>query len=209
MREQDLTALASKTQDIYTRHGEQFDRERAKTLFEKPWLDRFLALMSSRGTILDVGCGAGEPIAQYFIEQGFKVTGVDFSPSLIEIAQKRFPDHRWIVGDMRALNLKEQFDGLIAWHSFFHLTADEQRATLAAFANHLTEGGVMMLTVGPEEGEVVGHVGGDPVYHASLSFNGYKQALQDLGMEMVRFVPEDPECDYASVLLARKQRQTE
>ena len=204
MKNQDLKTLAAQTQALYTKHGKQFDLERTKVLFEKVWLDRFLELLPPEGTILDVGCGSGEPIAKYLIEQDFKVTGIDFSQTMIDIVQKRFPDHHWIVADMRQFDLQNQFDGLIGWHSFFHLTPDEQRAALACFEKHLKSGGIMMLTVGPHEGEVVGQVCGDPVYHSSLSFDNYEQALKNLRMKVVKFVPEDPECDFTSVLLAKK-----
>ncbi len=197
--------LAARTRDVYNRHGEQFDRERARVLVEKDWLDRFANMLPPGGAVLDAGCGAGEPIARYLVEQGFDVTGIDFSETMIDIVASRFPDHRWIVSDIRDLDLNRQFHGVIGWHSFFHLTPNEQRGALAGLANHLAAGGVMMLTVGPTAGETVGHVCGDPVYHSSLSIAEYTRVLDDLGMTIVRFVPEDPACDLASVLLARKQ----
>jgi len=57
---------------------------------------------------------------------------------------------------------------------------------------------------GPDEGEVKGHVNGQPVYHASLSLEGYKAILEKLDMEVLRFIANDPECDSASVLMIRK-----
>lgn len=95
---------------------------------EKAWLDRFLALIPAGGSILDVGCGTGHPVARYMLGRGYAVTGVDSSPSLIAKARERFPDREWIVADMRDLALGRRFDGLIAWHSFFHLTDTAQRA---------------------------------------------------------------------------------
>lgn len=49
----------------YERHSQAWDRLRGRTLFEKAWLDRFLALIHMDGTILDLGCGSGEPIARH------------------------------------------------------------------------------------------------------------------------------------------------
>lgn len=106
--------------------------------------------------------------------------------------------------DMRTLDLQESFQGIISWHSFFHLTPAEQRATLARFAQHLQPEGLLLLTVGPDAGEITGHVGGQPVYHSSLSPAAYQELLNSLGMTVLDFVPEDPECDFASVLLSRK-----
>ena len=50
---------------LYERHAASFDRERGRTLQERGWLDRFLALVPPGGCVLDVGCGMGEPIARY------------------------------------------------------------------------------------------------------------------------------------------------
>jgi SAM-dependent methyltransferase len=54
---------------LYQRYAEDWDRERGNSLFEKAWLDRFLALLPPEPSILDIGCGSGEPIARYFIEK--------------------------------------------------------------------------------------------------------------------------------------------
>ena len=61
-----------------------------------------------------------------------------------------------------------------------------------------------MLTIGPEDGEVTGRVGGEPVYHASLSPDAYQAILERLGLSLERLVAEDPDCDMHTVLLARK-----
>ena len=39
---------------------------------KRGWLDRFSDLLPKRAKVLDIGCGAGEPIAQYLISQGSK-----------------------------------------------------------------------------------------------------------------------------------------
>jgi len=204
MSDPDIKTLAAQTRDVYETHATAYDRQRSRTMIEKVWLDRFLEFVPGQASILDAGCGSGEPIAQYLIGQGHHITGIDFSQSLIDIAQGRFPDHEWIVADMSAFNLKATFDGIIAWHSFFHLKSDSQEQALKYFASHLKSGGILMVTVGPEAGEVIGHVNGQPVYHASLSFERYKDILENLNMEIIRFVANDPDCDSASVLMAKK-----
>ncbi len=198
-----LTELALTTQDVYERNAERFDGERYKGLIEKTWLDRFLELLPAGGQVLDVGCGSAEPIADYIIGRGYRLTGVDASVGMIRLATERFPDNDWRQMDMRYLDLPDKFHGLIAWNSFFHLTRAEQRQVLPIFAAHLKAPGALMLTVGPEEGEVDGHVGDDRVYHASLSLEEYRTILESLGLEIVKFIPDDPECDGHSVLLAR------
>ncbi len=98
---------------LYDRHAQAYDRLRGRSLFEKTWLDAFAALLPKAGSVLDIGCGMGEPIARNMIERGFAVTGIDASPSLIAMARERFPRQTWMTADMRSLSLGRTFDG---WH---------------------------------------------------------------------------------------------
>lgn len=200
----DLAVLATRTQDVYERNAARFDADRLKTLFERGWLDRFLDLLPAGGRVLDAGCGTGEPIAVYMAGRGFRVTGIDAARAMLAIARARVPGGDWRLADMRGLDLGETFDGVIGWDSFFHLRPDEQRAVLPRLARHLNPGGALMLTVGPAAGEVAGHVGDDAIYHSSLAPDEYDSILAGLGLAVVRFTKEDPDCGGRTVLLARK-----
>ncbi|MFP3921822.1 MAG: class I SAM-dependent methyltransferase [Dichotomicrobium sp.] len=206
-RSEKFRDIAAHTRDIYERNAARFDAERVKSLIERKWLARFCALLPAGGSVLDVGCGTGDPIARDFIERGYGVTGVDFSEAMLAVARARCPDARWLCADMRRLALGETFDGIVGWHSFFHLTPDEQASTLTKLAAHLAPGGALMLTVGPEAGEVTGHVGDEVVYHASLSRRDYELGLAALGLRIVEFTVSDDDCGGATVLLARKQKK--
>ena len=103
---------------------------------------------------------------------------------------------------MRNLDLGERFAGIIAWDSFFHLTKDQQEALIPRFSRHLLPRVALLLTVGPDEGEVLGRVGSEPVYHASLSPTAYAERLRDECLSIACFVPDDPDCGGHSVLLA-------
>lgn len=201
---QDHDKLASQTQDVYERQADWFAENRRQQLTEKPWLDHFLSHVPDGGHILDLGCGTGKPIAAYILGQGYRVMGLDASANMIAHAKSNFPDAVWQVADMRDLDLGTQFDGIIGWHSFFHLTRDEQRDVLPNLARHLCPEGVLMLTVGPEDGEAHGHVGDAPIYHSSLAEQEYEDILGRYGMTLApRAAPTKPE-DSLTVLFAQK-----
>jgi len=162
-----MTRDAERIADLYDRHAAVWDQDRAKSLFEKPWLDRFLALLPAGGSILDIGCGSAEPIAQYLIAAGHDVTGADSSPAMIALCKRRFPGHGWLVADMRSLSLDRRFDGILAWDSFFHLTCDDQRMMFPVFRAHAAPRAALMFTSGPRHGEAIGSYRGEPLYHAS------------------------------------------
>ena len=189
--------------DLYSRRALDWDRDRGRSLFEKPWLDAFLAHLPAKGEVLDLGCGSGEPIARYLIGEGRAVTGIDAAPGLIDLCRRRFPDHDWRVADMRDIDLGRTFDGVIAWHSLFHLTPPDQRRMFAVLVRHLAPGGMLMFTSGTEEGETVGEWRGEPLYHGSLSVEEYRTALAAAGFEVVANRIGDPETGGATVWLAR------
>jgi hypothetical protein len=106
---------------------------------------------------------------------------------------------------MRTLELGRGFDGLLAWHSFFHLSPGDQRPMFERFARHLARGGVLMFTSGSEEGSAMGEWQGEALYHGSLSSAEYAKLLERHGFEVLRHVERDPDCGDATIWLARKR----
>ncbi|BAH37850.1 MAG TPA: class I SAM-dependent methyltransferase [Gemmatimonas aurantiaca] len=187
---------------LYERHAHIYDRDRGRSLQERAWLDQFLSHVPVGGTVLDVGCGMGEPIARYIIERGFSVVGVDSSPSMIARCHVRFPECTWHVADMRTLALGRRFDGIVAWDSFFHLGIGEQREMFPRFAAHVNAGAPLLFTSGPAEGEAIGSYGDEPLYHASLSPAEYETLLRDHRFTVQAFNGHDAECGGHTVWLA-------
>ena len=194
---------ADKIIDLYQRNSDYWDDIRGKQLFELPWLERFLNLQPAVADILDIGCGSGKPIANYFVEQGHRVTGVDSSAAMIALCRQRFPTHQWQVADMRQLALGQKFDGILAWDSFFHLTRADQRGMFALFEQHAKPNAALMFTSGPANGEAIGEFNGETLYHASLAPEEYRQLLADHGFSLVKNVVEDPECGGHTIWLAQ------
>ncbi len=189
--------------DLYERHAAAYDADRSRALFEHGWLEHFRAAMTPAAPVLDLGCGMGEPIARYLIEKGHLLTGVDSAPAMIAMCKTRFPKATWIVGDMRRLDLGVRFGGILAWDSFFHLTAEDQRAMFAVFRAHAAPGTALMFTSGPAHGEAIGTYGGEPLYHASLDADEYAALLGAYGFEVLRHTSADATCSGHTVWLAR------
>jgi SAM-dependent methyltransferase len=200
-----MTSESDRIIDLYQRKAANWDADRGRSLFEKPWLDRFLALVPDKGRLLDIGCGSGEPIARYLIEAGYDVTGVDSSPPLIALCKERFPGSQWAVADMRRLDLGRQFDGIVAWDSFFHLTYDDQRAMFPIFGRHTASGGALLFTSGPAHGVAIGSFHGEPLHHASLDAAEYRALLDQAGFDVVAHVAEDPTCGGHTIWLAQRR----
>ena len=203
--EQGELQAAARVIGLYQRHAEAWARDRGTRLSEGAWLDDFQALMPARGQVLDLGCGAGEPLAATLARRGYSITGVDSAPAMIAMCRKRLPDQAWLIADMRTLALGRTFDGLLVWDSFFHLCHDNQRRMFPIFSRHAHAGAALMFTSGTSHGESVGAYEGEPLYHASLDTAEYRALLGEAGFAVVRHVVEDAACGGRTVWLARKK----
>ena len=188
---------------IYDDSVDWFEANRGRVLVEKKYLDQVIQNIPAAGKVLDLGTGIGLPIASYFSEKGFQVTGVDGSRKMIERARRLKPESAWLVADMRTLDLNEGFDAVIAWDSLFHLTQNEQRPMFERIARHLNPRGMLLFTSGPDAGESFGELNGFELYHASLSPDEYKDLLSKNRFDILDHKIEDPDCGGHTVWVAR------
>ncbi len=173
--------------------ADQFDHERCRLLREKNYLDYIINQLPHDAHILDVGCGMGEPIAQYFIEKGYTLTGIDASEKLLALARQRFPQMEWLFGDMREIILTVQYNAIIAFDSFFHLVIDDQLKMIERFAVWLIHGGKLLITTGPEEGEKIGQqMYGQLFSYYSMSVENYTECFDDNGLDILLSEEDQP-----------------
>ena len=173
----------------YEKVGRAFTAKRNRTLWEKPLLD-WLQQTAPGPRLLDIGCGGGLPIARYLVDQGAEVTALDGAHSMVAICRENVPEATVLHADMRAFDLGNQFDGLIAFNSFFHLSPADQAKAFACFSAHAKRGASLVFTSGPDAGEDTGEDEGEPVSHDSLSPAGYRALFATHGWDEVAFLPE-------------------
>jgi len=189
--------------EVYNKIGDWFAENRPQGLIEKYYLDKVIELIPARGNILDVGCGTGIPIMNYFLDNDFTVTGLDASEKMLNIAKSNFPEADLVLSDMRKLNLSKKYDALIAWHSFFHLPAADQPDMFVKFGEHLNPGGILLFTSGSENGEAWGVNGGENLFHASLDTEEYEKLLKKHHFKILIHKINDPGCGNATVWLVQ------
>ena len=99
------------------------------SLWRGPFLGfDFSALIPKNSHALELGCGDGKTLSM-LCAAGFKVTGIDISPSAVSLAKKKVGKKaKLIVGDACALPFSaNSFDAVVAVHVFDHLTAQERK----------------------------------------------------------------------------------
>ncbi len=71
-------------------------------------------------TILNLGCGTGKH-DNIFARKGYKVTGIDLSQEMIDIANKnKLKNTHFLKGDVRNIDLNKKFDVIV---SLFHVAS--------------------------------------------------------------------------------------
>jgi len=100
---------------------------------------------------LDVGCGAGMA-AQIAAQRGARVTGLDASPDLLEIARGRVPDGDFHLGELESLPFPDgQFD-LVTGFNSFQYAGNPGTAVREAKRVAKTGARVLIVTWGQPEG---------------------------------------------------------
>jgi 2-polyprenyl-3-methyl-5-hydroxy-6-metoxy-1,4-benzoquinol methylase len=88
------------------------DRFLSSTVRET-WLNELTATLPPKSEVLDLGCGAGGPVAERLASLGHSVTGVDNSARQIEIAKAQVPSATFLQSDMVTADLPiASFDGM-------------------------------------------------------------------------------------------------
>ena len=105
-------------------------------------------------SLLDVACGTGAHLAH--LRDWYEVAGVDVDPAMLAQARLRLPEAVPLIeADMRSFSLGRRFDAVICLFSSigYMASAAELQSAVAAMADHLQTGGVLILDgwVRPQE----------------------------------------------------------
>jgi predicted TPR repeat methyltransferase len=148
------------------------------------------------GRILDLGCGSGIPIAIYLQKYGWSITGVDISARMIELARENLGDRATLIqADITEFDSTEEFHGIVAWDSLFHVPMTQQRATLEKIMRLLAKGGWFLFTHAGTEGEFECDMLGKRLYYAGISPEILRGWLLDMGCEIEFFAVDYREAD--------------
>ncbi len=101
-------------------------------------------------TVLDLTCGTGSQVF-WLLKSGYKVTGADFSPALLKIAQEKAQqekrDVHFIEGDMRTIKVGT-FDAVITIaNAVGHLTKAGFEKAIKNIYSNLRDGGLYVFDI--------------------------------------------------------------
>ena len=155
--------MKNNLQKIYDDFAETYDENRGLFDMTEVLESFYDHLTVEKGNLLDLGCGAGEPFAKWFIDRGWSVTGVDFSEKMIKLASKYVPEMKTLHSDMLKVKFEpSSFDAITATYSLFHIPNKEHVALFRKFYTWLHPKGKLLFTYATKE------------YTGSSEFDGYK-----------------------------------
>jgi 2-polyprenyl-3-methyl-5-hydroxy-6-metoxy-1,4-benzoquinol methylase len=102
----------------------------------------------SRGTsVLDLGCGSGVPVSQTLIDEGFIVSAIDASPTLVATFRSRFPDVDIACEQAESSRFfGKTYDDVIAIGLMFLLPEVAQKTLILNVGSALNIGGRFLFT---------------------------------------------------------------
>jgi SAM-dependent methyltransferase len=155
-------------------------------------LKRLLALPPG-AEVLDVPCGAGR-VAAVLADQGYRVTGVDWSTQFLARARGGAPHLTWERRDMRDLPWPARFDGAFCTgNSFGYLDDEGNAAFVRAVAASLKPAGRFVLDTPMVTENLLHHLQPRPWWKLGdtylLAANHYDPARSRLDIEYT-FVAE-------------------
>jgi cyclopropane fatty-acyl-phospholipid synthase-like methyltransferase len=149
----------------------------------RAYLDRLLGMLRDGSDVLELGCGAGEPVARRLSEQ-HRVTGVDLSPEQVARARARVPDADFLIGDMTQLVFEPaSFDAVVAFYSIIHVPRTQHTDLFQRMASWLRPDGVLLVTMGAGDspGMVEDEWLGVPMYFSHFDAPTNRSIVQRAG----------------------------
>ena len=110
---------------------------------QKADVRRLLCPASAGETLLDVGCGTGH-WSSFFAGMGYRVTGIDVAPEMVEVVQSAVPGCTFQVADAHALPFDDGTFDIVAAMATLEFVPDPA-AAIAEMARCARRGGHLLV----------------------------------------------------------------
>lgn len=146
-------------------------------------------------TVLDVGCGVGDPISRVLVDEGLTIYGIDASPSMIQIFKQNFPNSTVACEAVEnSLFFNRQFDAILAWGLMFLLPEEIQEVVIQKMAKALFTGGKLLFTAPSQKMKWNDAI--TEIESMSLGEEKYTELLAASGLSLIEEFQDEGENHY-------------
>lgn len=157
-----------------------------RTLKSEPYIRALTKYIPKKARVLDVGCGAGEPVDDLLVKWGYEVEGIDLSPSLITHARRAVPEASFNVKDMQDLSMAEyRVDAIVCLYALFHISRALHKKMIKIFATYLPVGGAMLISMGDRAFEGNHKMYGVESFSSQYGSERNKEIIESVGFKIV------------------------
>ncbi|GJJ13853.1 hypothetical protein Clacol_008110 [Clathrus columnatus] len=103
--------------------------------------------LKPRSRILDIACGTGKPVSAYFASNGHEVTGIDYSPKMLELARIAVPNATFFQAEMFSWEPPEgrQYDLVAASHCFYNVSVTQVKTMIYKLSLWAKKDGIVVI----------------------------------------------------------------
>jgi 2-polyprenyl-3-methyl-5-hydroxy-6-metoxy-1,4-benzoquinol methylase len=154
--------------------------------FEIALFKEMFSRIPKKGSILDLGCGAGVPYDRYLINKGYNVTGIDFCKKHIELAKRLVPGARFIYDDITRHKFQAKYDAITSIYTLFHIHRSKHKEMFRKIFSLLKKRGIILITLGTDnlEQNVEDFVGSKMAWSA-FDVPTYNRMIEQAGFKII------------------------
>jgi cyclopropane fatty-acyl-phospholipid synthase-like methyltransferase len=151
------------------------------------YLDLLLELLPESADVLELGCGAGEPVTRRLAER-HRVMAVDVSAAQLELAAQNAPGAQLILADMADVSFAPgSFDAVASFYALTHVPRERHADLIARIVSWLRPRGLVVLTMGSSDnpGAIDPDWLGTPMYFSHFDAPTNRALVQRSGVRLV------------------------
>lgn len=151
------------------------------------YLDLLLELLQESADVLELGCGAGEPVTRRLAER-HRVMAVDVSAAQLELAAQNAPGAQLVLADMADVSFAPgSFDAVASFYALTHVPRERHADLIARIVSWLRPRGLLLLTMGSSDnpGGIYPDWLGTPMYFSHFDAPTNRALVQRSGVRLI------------------------
>jgi ubiquinone/menaquinone biosynthesis C-methylase UbiE len=173
--------------DSYNEIAKKYDAWRIVDKFND-LLEKFVSYLPQGGSVLDAGIGSGIPSARFLLDAGMKVSGVDISDTMLDMAKKNVPEavlYKKNIMEVDNTFPENTFDGIISVFTLFHIPRKLHADVFEKFTAILKPSGILMINNGTSDSEGFSDFFGSTMFWSNFNPEKTLQLVKDAELEII------------------------